>query len=72
MSMHNVLTKGASIAIGDLLDTCAAIKEGQEVLILAQMDGLHGGDNLVDETAVSWIAGAVRQRGGQSVDPVDR
>jgi hypothetical protein len=53
---------GATIAIDDMLDNCAQIKEGQEVLILSQIDGLYGGDNLVDEQAVSWIQAAVQNR----------
>ena len=40
------IPKEAAIAIGDLLDHCAKIKAGQEVLLLAQIDGLYGGDNL--------------------------
>jgi hypothetical protein len=51
------------MAIDDMLDHCARIKEGQEVLILAQVDGLYGGDNLVDEEAISWIQAAIRHRG---------
>jgi hypothetical protein len=37
---------GASTAIDDMLDKCARIRVGQEVLILAHIDGLHSGDNL--------------------------
>jgi len=46
-----------------MLDHCAGIKAGQEVLILAQTDGLHGGDNLVDEEAISWIQAGIQHRG---------
>jgi len=62
----SIITQGAATAIDDLLDHCARIKAGQEVLILAQIDGLHGGDNLVDETAVSWIQSAVQHRGANA------
>ena len=48
------IPKAALISIGDMLDNCAKIKPGQEVLILAYIDGLYGGDNLVDEQAISW------------------
>jgi hypothetical protein len=55
--------RGAVVAIDDMLDYCAQIKPGQEVLILAQIDGLYGGINLVDEEAVGWIQSAVQHRG---------
>lgn len=54
---------GAAVAIDDMLDKCARIEAGQEVLILAHVDGLYGGDNLVDQDAVSWIQSAIRHRG---------
>ena len=60
------IPKQAAIAISDLLDHCAKIKAGQEVLLLAQIDGLYGGDNLVDETAVSWIQSAIQHRGANA------
>ena len=53
----------AAIALADLLDECARIAPGQEVLIVAYRDGLHGGDNLVDEQAMAWIEEGVRERG---------
>lgn len=53
---------GAAAAVNDLLDHCAKIREGHEVLILAQVDGLYGGDNLVDEVAVGWIRNAIQHR----------
>ena len=52
----------AAIAINDLLDNCARIWAGQEALVLAYIDGLHGGDNMVDEEAVSRIQTAVELR----------
>jgi len=66
MSTISPITSGAAVAISDLLDHCAKIQEGQEVLILAQIDGLYGGDNLVDETAISWIQNAIQQRGANA------
>ena len=45
------IPKGAQIAISDMLDSCANIQPGQEVLLMAQIDGLYGGDNLVDKEA---------------------
>lgn len=62
MTMQGI-PKGAAAAMADLLDHCAKIRAGQEVLLLAQLDGLYGGDNLVDKTAVSWIQSAIRYRG---------
>jgi hypothetical protein len=40
MSIQPGIPKGAIISIGDMLDNCAKIKPGQEVLILAEIDGL--------------------------------
>ena len=57
---------GALIAINDMLDHCAKIKSGQEVLILAQIDGLYGGDNLVDQEAIAWIQASVQERGARA------
>ena len=57
---------GALIAINDLLDYCAKIQSGQEVLILAQIDGLYGGDNLVDQEAIVWIQAGVQERGARA------
>jgi hypothetical protein len=58
--------KAAGIAISDLLDQCAQIKPGQEVVILGHIDGLYGGDNLVDQEAVSWIQSAVQSCGANA------
>ena len=66
MTSHRGISKGAAVAIGDLLDHCARIQPGQEVVLLAHIDGLHGGDNLVDETAIDWIQTAIRQRGANA------
>lgn len=60
------MPKAAAIAIGDLLDHCARIQPGQEVVLLAHLDGLHGSDNLVDEQAISWIQSAIAARGANA------
>lgn len=49
MSTQIGIPKGATIAINDLLDNCAKIKPGQELLLLAHIDGLYGRDNLVHD-----------------------
>jgi hypothetical protein len=54
---------GAAIAIADMLDKCAEVKPGWEVVILAEVDGLYGGDSPVDEDAISWIQQGVVERG---------
>jgi hypothetical protein len=56
----------AAISIDDMLDCCAKISPGQEVLILAYADGLHGGDNLVDQEAMAWIQTAIQMRGARA------
>jgi hypothetical protein len=60
------MPKGAITAVNDLLDHCAKIQPGQEVLLLAHIDGLYGGDNLVDQEAVSWIQAGVQARGANA------
>ena len=42
----------ASISIQDLLDHGAHLGSGQKVLLIAYLDGLFGGDNLVDRQAI--------------------
>jgi hypothetical protein len=66
MTNQQGIPKGASVAINDLLDHCAKIQPGQEVVLLAHIDGLYGGDNLVDERAISWIQAAIHQRGANA------
>ncbi len=56
------LTRGMALAINDLLDTCLQIKAGDEVVIASHIDGLYGGDNLVDAQTVAWIQAAVQAR----------
>jgi hypothetical protein len=43
MSNQSAIPAGATIAINDMLENCAKIQPGQEVLLLAHIDGLHGG-----------------------------
>ena len=66
MATMQGIPRGAAIGINDMLDKCAQIREGQEVLVLAQIDGLYGGDNLVDEQAISWIQAAIQSRGANA------
>jgi hypothetical protein len=66
MTSRAGIPAGAAIAINDLLDSCAQIQAGQEVLILACLDGLYGGDNLVDEDAIAWIQAGVQARGARA------
>ncbi|MFC1860693.1 hypothetical protein ACFLYL_00205 [Chloroflexota bacterium] len=60
------IPKGAAIAINDLLDNCARVKPGQDVVLLAHIDGLYGGDNMVDQEAISWIQTAIELRGANA------
>jgi hypothetical protein len=55
MPINSGIPKDAAMAINDLLEYGARIQPGQEVLLLAHIDGLYGGDNLVDEEAIAWI-----------------
>lgn len=63
MSTPAGIPRAALISIEDLVDKCAMIKPGMEVLIFAHREGLYGGVNLVDEDAVSWTASVVTSRG---------
>ena len=66
MSSQFGIPKAALISIGDMLDNCAKVQPGQEVLLLAHIDGLYGSDNMVDEQAISWIQSAVHARGANA------
>ena len=57
------ITRGAAIAINDFLDNCLEVKPGDEVVIASHVDGMYGGDNLVDPQAVAWIQAAIQARG---------
>jgi hypothetical protein len=58
-----LVSQRAALAIADLLDKCAQVQPGQHVVLLAALDGLCGGRNIVDEQAISWIQAGVQQRG---------
>jgi hypothetical protein len=57
------ITRGAALAINDLLDNCLQVKPGDEVVIASHVDGMYGGDNLVEPQAISWIQAALQARG---------
>ena len=56
------ITSGAAIAINDFIDNCAEIKAGDDVVILAHVDGAYGGDNIVDPKAIAWFQNAIKSR----------
>jgi hypothetical protein len=56
-------SRGITNAIDDMLDRCAKVKAGQDVLILAAYDGFYGGTNIVDMEALTWIQAGVEARG---------
>jgi len=60
------IPRGAAIAIDDFVDNCAEIKAGQEVVLAAHIDGLYGGDNLVDPQAIAWLQAAIQSRGANA------
>ena len=66
MSSPSFVPRHAAIAVNDLVDNCAQVQPGQQVLIVAHPEGLHGGINLVDHEAVAWIQAAVQQRGADA------
>jgi len=66
MPIAGAIPLAAAISVSDMLDNCAAIKAGQHVVIVAAIDGLYGGQNLVDEPAVAWVQAGVQQRGAHA------
>ena len=54
MSHQFGIPKAAMNSLIQLVDYNAEIKPGMEVFILAHIDGLYGGSNFVDETAIGW------------------
>lgn len=56
------IPKAAIISINDFIDNCAKIEAGQEVILIAHIDGLYGGDNMVDREAISWIQAGIQMR----------
>jgi hypothetical protein len=57
------IPRAAAQAIENLLDDCAAVERDQHVVILAAVDGLYGGTNVVDQTTISWLQEGVQARG---------
>ena len=66
MAIQVGIPEAAMISLTDMVDNCAEIKPGMDVLIMAHKDGLYGGLNLVDEEAVSWTASVVQSRGAHA------
>ena len=66
MSSMPLVPKQAAIAVADLVDNCAKVKPGMNVLIVAANDGLYGGVNIVDRETVAWVHDAVTQRGADA------
>ena len=70
MSIQVGIPQAAMNSLIDLVDNVAEVKPGMEVVIVAHKDGLYGGDNLVDEEAVSWMSSVVQSRGAHCSIPV--
>jgi len=66
MSSVPLIPKQAAIAVGDLVDNCAKVNPGMNVLLVAANDGLYGGVNIVDSEVISWLHSAVVQRGADA------
>ena len=56
----------AAVAVADLVDNCAKVKPGMNVLIVGANDGLHGGVNIVDRETVAWVHAAIVERGADA------
>ena len=68
LASETAIPRAAATAIEDMLVYAAKIKPGQRVLIAAYLDGLYGGDNLVDRDVIHWVA----TRGGGAWRQTDR
>jgi hypothetical protein len=66
VSSMPLIPKQAAIAVADLVDNCAKVKPGMNVLVVAANDGLCGGINIVDRETVAWVHDAVVQRGADA------
>lgn len=76
MTAHNPPER-AVVFIDEMLDLCAKVQPGHEVLILAHSDGLTPGSaNEVDPQVIDWIQAAVKVRGANPtvlwIDEPDR
>src|SRR2546427_11416268 len=61
-----LIPKQAAIAVADMIDNCAKVKAGMNVLVVAANDGLAGGVNIVDRETVAWLHAAIVQRGADA------
>ena len=53
--------------LSDMVDNCIDMNDSRkEVVILVHKNGLYGGDDLVDEEAISWVSTAFTVRGHRS------
>jgi len=66
MSSVSLIPKQAAIAVGDIIDNCAKVKPGMNVLLVAGNDGIYGGVNIVDSETISWLHSAIVQRGADA------
>ena len=48
------MPRGAPVALDDLLDCCAKVQPGQEVLVPAHIDGLHG--RVFPFSSINWFS----------------
>lgn len=62
----NPVPQRASIVIEDMLENCAELQAGQEVLLIAHIDGLNGSDNMVESPVIDWVHAAIERRGANS------
>ncbi len=61
----DTIPAAARIALTDLIDHGAHLHSGQKVLLVAYLDGLYGGDNLVDRQAMLWLQRSIEERGNK-------
>ena len=66
MSSVALIPKQAAIAVADMVDNCAKVKPGMNVLLVAANDGVYGGVNIVDSEVISWLHSAIVQRGADA------
>ena len=71
MNSQTGIPKEAIVSISDMLDHCAKIKPDDEVLILAQIDGLYGGDTM-GPGCHSWNSNDGASKESQCFNSLDR
>lgn len=64
----SMIPRNVAESLNDMLDNCVQVQPGEKVLVVAHLDGLSGGPNLVDRETVAWTQDGVRARGAYATE----